>query len=398
MRALLAAACVAALAGSALAGPNEEAAAHFARAEAAERRRDYATAIREYEAAYQAQPHPAVLYNLARVYEQLGEARKAVFFFKRYLAQKEPPEDREAVEERIAGLAARMSKVEITTTPSGARLLVDGAHAGTSPAELRLGAGRHGVRATLGDMAAPEREIELAYGEPEAIHLVLAAQNGSLAVLANVEGAEVRIDGGYVGVTPFSGPVAAGRRRVAVALAGHQPAVRDVDVPAGGGEELRVDLVPIGGEASGRPSGYFGISYGGDPRSETYRYLLAIGARTADERWEAAFVFGAYQGGGGLGGEVRLFAGTGRLRPFLRSAALVSTTAASGDDRQLGLEAGAGLLLAGTSLRNIASVDYFVEVSGHWVLSKPEVEPEGGVSLGLPIAAGIVLRYANDDR
>ena len=73
---LAAVAAVAAVAAPAIAD-KKKASEHVALAESAERRKDWRRAIDEYELAYAAAAHPAMLYNIARNYERLSEPRSA---------------------------------------------------------------------------------------------------------------------------------------------------------------------------------------------------------------------------------------------------------------------------------------------------------------------------------
>lgn len=66
---------------------------------------------------------PELTFNIARVYERMGEAREAVRFFERYLREARPEaEERADVERRIAAmreLDRRMRDQVMTTPPSG---------------------------------------------------------------------------------------------------------------------------------------------------------------------------------------------------------------------------------------------------------------------------------------
>src|SRR5262249_12687658 len=110
--ALVAALVVAA--APALAAPSgnakTEASGHFdaglARAEAA----DYPAAITGFMRAYELQPSCAVLYNVAKAQESLGDAAAAIATYERYLKEGGPaisPERRSSVTAQMKTLAAR---------------------------------------------------------------------------------------------------------------------------------------------------------------------------------------------------------------------------------------------------------------------------------------------------
>jgi tetratricopeptide (TPR) repeat protein len=65
---------------------------------------DFQTAIKDLEAAYELEPAPVLLYNLARAYEGIGELEKAVSAYERFLEAQPNAEDRGAIEARVATL------------------------------------------------------------------------------------------------------------------------------------------------------------------------------------------------------------------------------------------------------------------------------------------------------
>ena len=100
---------------------------HFERARAFVRLGDHRSAIREFEAAYQADPRPNLLFNIAqqhRILAQTGaldELRSAVSFFDRYLQEKPAADDRRQVEEYIADLKSRIVAAEGASVGASAR-------------------------------------------------------------------------------------------------------------------------------------------------------------------------------------------------------------------------------------------------------------------------------------
>jgi hypothetical protein len=72
----------------------------------------FGEAATEFEAAYQIQPFTAFLYNAGVAYESGGDLPHAVTLFERYVSQESNPRDRAEVEQRIAGLRARIQERE----------------------------------------------------------------------------------------------------------------------------------------------------------------------------------------------------------------------------------------------------------------------------------------------
>ncbi len=68
---------------------------------------DYAHALTEFQAAYELAPVPAVLYNIAVTFEQLGRAREALDTYVEYRASGPP-------KERIADVTAKIARLKQT--------------------------------------------------------------------------------------------------------------------------------------------------------------------------------------------------------------------------------------------------------------------------------------------
>jgi len=358
--ALIAVLGLATLAPRAHAQPSDaraQAKAAFGRATAAEERKDWRTAIREYLTAYDLAPHPDVLYNVASVYERLEELRSAATYYRRYLDESEAPADRDRVERLIASMKQRASRVTVRTTPAGATILVDGAHHGRAPRDLRLPGGRHEIVAEHDGMTA-RQTITLEYAEPAEVELVLGG-DGRLVVSSNEAGATVLIDGAEVGATPWNGTVAAGRRQVVVRKEGFTTVERTVQVPPGGTAQITASMVhPLGflppTQPSAAPSvlvgGGAGAIIAGEVRAT---YELLVGYRPASRRWDAWT--GVAFGGGGVGYALgaRLFVLTGSARPYLGVGAGLAQNASHA--RAVG-----GLMLADLGSGR-SQVDFYLE-------------------------------------
>ncbi|HVK82449.1 MAG TPA: hypothetical protein VM513_00010 [Kofleriaceae bacterium] len=75
-----------ALPAAAAAGPKEEAQAHIGKATEAHQKSDFATALKELEAAYALDPQPELLYAIGQVYLKLDRCPDAISYYERYLA------------------------------------------------------------------------------------------------------------------------------------------------------------------------------------------------------------------------------------------------------------------------------------------------------------------------
>ena len=81
-----------------------QAKAHFEAGRTAYLGGDYASAVREFEAAEVLRPSPILDYNIGLAYEGLGDARRAIDSYNRYLTQKPDAQNRADVEARVATL------------------------------------------------------------------------------------------------------------------------------------------------------------------------------------------------------------------------------------------------------------------------------------------------------
>lgn len=356
--ALLILVCLTAAPSASLADDRAKAAEHFALAEKADKRGDYRAAIAEYEAAYAASPHPAILYNIARDYEQLGELRAAADYFRRYLAESPDAEDRAEVERRIADLQAKPSRLQVFARPAGAAVFIDGTRAGEAPLTTEIPAGTHDVYVAHSGKRSPTQRITAEYGEAQLARFDLTAATGTLRVTSNVDRAEVRLDGTLIGYTPITAPVPAGEYQLVITKPNHSSEQRRITVRAGGSEAVRANLTRVGGatdEADDSPAarrtGYwmYGYGYGfgvtgGDDKPA--RQEVRLGYRLPGRRVDLSGVLQFGAPGTALGAELRVIVlPLGMLSAYARGTALTGATA---DDRKFAaVEGGGGLMLTG---------------------------------------------------
>lgn len=91
---------------------------HYEKGRALVKLGDHRGAIREFELAYQANPKPNLLYNIAQQHRILSEAgaleemRLSVDFFERYLREKPNADDRTKVQEYLEDLRKRIASAQ----------------------------------------------------------------------------------------------------------------------------------------------------------------------------------------------------------------------------------------------------------------------------------------------
>src|SRR3954447_6928399 len=87
---------------------DENARRHFESGAAYLQQSDNENALREFQAAYALSKRPALLLNIANVYERMGKPKDAVDALTRYLEQDPKTAERTTVETRIANLRKRL--------------------------------------------------------------------------------------------------------------------------------------------------------------------------------------------------------------------------------------------------------------------------------------------------
>jgi hypothetical protein len=151
----------------------------------------------------------------------------------------------------------RTASLQVTSSPAGARLFVDGVEHGLTPtlvSSIMPGRAVHlEVRGLSGEVL-DTREVELGEGETRAVELRALPPSGLVRVSSAPSGATVSIDGVAVGVTPLERELLVGEHRVNVALEGHATEDDVVRVEQSGDRaSLSFALRPLVASAGGEP-------------------------------------------------------------------------------------------------------------------------------------------------
>jgi hypothetical protein len=386
VRALIVAGVIGLLAATA-AGQDakSQAKAAFERAVAAEHKKDWRTAIEEFQSAYDLSPHADVLYNIAVDFERLEEFRDAATYYRRYLDEMDDAPDRAKVEKLIRKLRERPGEVTITSDPSGAEVAIDGRVVGKTPWTGPL-TGAHQVAIT-GPGGTRDEDLVVEYGEPKQLDVTLAAKTGMLSVQSNVAGAQITVDGTYVGVTPLDVPLTAGPHRVLVASPGWASYERPIEVPSEGSTQMTANLVrPLGFVEPAPPQKlanyYLAIAGGADASAN----VGALGQFTfGAERglFAAGLGYGYVQGATSFALEARVAFTQTKIRPYVRATALLGAYSA--------LTASAGVMVkfpAGTKARMSLLVDV-----GIGRVRTDTAESADDHAIIIPVVAGIQISY-----
>lgn len=362
MRSLLClVAAVLLIAPSAYADDREDARKAFAEGQAADKAEDWQTAIEHYLHAYELVPHHFALYNIARDYERLGQLREASTWYVRYVEVAPPSGDRDKVQKLIVELKLKAAKLTVKSSPSGARVTIDGQKVGITPFSAPIRGGGHRVAVEL-DGQRDERDVALEYGEPETVELTLrgvvsrptppvapTGVQGLLVVRGKPEGALITVDDIPAGTVPMSIPVAEGQHTIRVTSYGFSNYETTAYVAKGAEATVDVNMSKGLGTIDGQPRviqlGYLlGFSAGADLRGEGAIMLGEFGFRVG--QGDASIRVGKAIGYTSVDFIVRWALLKTRLAPFLGGGySYVKSSGSSGssDSGGAGWEAIGGL-------------------------------------------------------
>ncbi|MEW6429991.1 MAG: PEGA domain-containing protein [Myxococcota bacterium] len=250
-------------------GSPAEAAPH-SRKEAAERFQkgvglykegDYAAALAEFRAAYEASPTWEVLYNIGLTERRLFRYGQAVQTFARYLEEggKRVPKDRrDNVQRELEQISALTAKVTVKVDGPPARLFVDGEPLGVTPLPdaVLLGSGPHTFKAERDGFIPVEKSLEVVSRKDVTLELVLKPKEDTSApadvtIESSPPGAIITIDGKLAGLAPTKVKLLPGGHEVLADLEGFATTRIEVVVSAGQSRKVTVAMEKGGGGEGG---------------------------------------------------------------------------------------------------------------------------------------------------
>jgi hypothetical protein len=142
--------------------------------------------------------------------------------------------------------AVTTGKIKVVAREPEAEVFIDGARIGTAPIEKDVPPGEHFVVVTRPGFAKFEQKVAVEVGQTLNVSAQLRAVGG-LRFLANVEGAEVVLDGAPIGKTPFlKEDVDVGDHIITFRMNGFYDDEKKIAVKAGTLEIVNGDLQRIG--------------------------------------------------------------------------------------------------------------------------------------------------------
>ncbi|HEY2406233.1 MAG TPA: PEGA domain-containing protein [Polyangiaceae bacterium] len=123
-------------------------------------------------------PEPALVFNIGKAYEGMGNPSGALRYYREYLRRAPNASDRADVTPRIErfeqALSAKgLQQITVISTPEGATLKLDGQAVGVTPFTCETFAGKHRLELALGGYQATERVIDLDLSRAEDFNVSL---------------------------------------------------------------------------------------------------------------------------------------------------------------------------------------------------------------------------------
>ncbi|MBS1149573.1 MAG: hypothetical protein H6Q89_1271 [Myxococcaceae bacterium] len=144
----------------------------------------YGDAVKKFEEAYVARPHPVILFNIGKCYELLGETGKgetgkALRAYRDYLRALPDASDKVAVGDSIANLERKLKdrglqQVLVFADPATATIEIDGKDLGVSPASTELSPGPHKLVARAEGFTTVERSFTMSAVRSQEVTINLA--------------------------------------------------------------------------------------------------------------------------------------------------------------------------------------------------------------------------------
>jgi hypothetical protein len=212
---------------------------------------DNAGALAEFKRIYDLVPNPVVLFNIGLVYAAMGRPVDAVDALAPAIQSGAlSPRDLERAQQTFNDQSARVARLNVTTTPEGARIEVDNVQVAKTPlaAPLRIAEGSHIIGAVAEGYAPARKELVVAGNVDASLHLDLvpsqSKQLANLSLRSATFGAEVRVDGQAVGKTPLPTSITlpSGRHVIELRRPGYVAGRREIDLGEGATGDVALDL------------------------------------------------------------------------------------------------------------------------------------------------------------
>ncbi len=192
---------------------------------------DYGNAIELFERAFELDPHPVIMFNLARAYQEAGDLPAALLSFRNIRTMSPPEHVGNAAEDKIVEIEGLLQDqgydpntvtsatyrprgtLTVTTQPEGALVYLDGQYQGSTPFQQELvNQGIYALRIELDGFHPVTQDVEVRglrnnlrsfnLSPRTSLEEYVPPTPGYLTVRAPVSGLEVQVDGEFFGYTP----------------------------------------------------------------------------------------------------------------------------------------------------------------------------------------------------
>jgi hypothetical protein len=234
----------------------EQASAHF-------RAGEYVEAAELFGQAYELDPHPVLLYNRGRCFEQLGDPIRALELYHEALSIDPDEQTAGAIRTKIDEVEGyliehgvhldglpdetflQLAKVSITSLPDGANVSIDGESFGACPIdELYMAPGQYRLEVSMEGYSTHQRRLDIEAGRNVTVHAGLRRSEdvnayippdpGQLEVSGPRPGMMVYLDGELLGETPLAPTaVSPGSYSLSVQHPNYQPWTTTVQIQSG---------------------------------------------------------------------------------------------------------------------------------------------------------------------
>jgi len=137
--------------------------------------------------------------------------------------------------------------LDLNSTPSGAKVYVDGVYRGRTPLKVKLNPGAHDVEIRLSGYQTYRTRVQVRAGQTSRVspRLMRVQTTGTLSVDSTPQGAEVYVAGTFRGRTPVSISLNEGVYEVELRLPGYEVYSTRVKIRAGQTSRLAPRLQPV---------------------------------------------------------------------------------------------------------------------------------------------------------
>lgn len=240
---------------------------------------EFLAAIQAFDQAYKYSPRPAILFSAAQAYRRqyfidknAQHLQLAIKNYRSYLtkvteggrradaaqalSELEPiaarlaasaapvdPENPEAAAPPAPAPMVQKTRLMVSSQTKGTQVQLDGGKTKQAPLIAEVKPGKHKVTLSAPGYFPEEREVQAAEGGIVAVDVRLRPQPAKVRIITE-EGAEVRVDGRPIGVTPLAAPLEleAGTHLITVSRTGREPFSKELDLSRGEQRTLNVDL------------------------------------------------------------------------------------------------------------------------------------------------------------